>query len=164
MRDDIATPVSVGLAIGIAFIVLFSLFFGSAILPMQTNYEKSNELVVEHLPTEYYQPWLEPRYGVPYLWFTDVVMTDSSTPNKVNYDDALWLQRAMDNKGNFAAVDKSIDIGQEIRIGTVIRLDDAEMDAFFDFYKQARTNTPFFQVTFPDGLVKYYDVRFFEVS
>ena len=163
MPDDIAIPVFAGLAVGIAFIVLFSLFLGSAIPPpQQTGYGELDGLAVTRLSEEW-QPWLAPPNGVPHLWIIELA-TDPDTPDKVSYDEAPWLHRAMDDRGNLAETEESIDIGREIRVGTVIMLDNAEKEAFFDSYRQKMTDTPFFQVTFPDGLVKHYDVRFFEVT
>ncbi len=158
MRDSIATPVLSGLAIGIAFVVILSVFLGPAI-----DYIHRNDIIVTRVPPGYYyQPWLEPRTGIPHLWITDVLVSGPDIP-KANYDDALWIQRAMDSRGNLATVDKSINIGQGVRIGTVIMLDDSELESYFDFYRQAKTDNRFVQVSFPDAPAKYYDVCFIEV-
>jgi hypothetical protein len=126
-------------------------------------YGASNDLVIDRLPAGYqYQPWLEPRLGIPYLLITPMAKTDPEMHNKVNYDDAPWLYRAIDDKGNFAEIDKSLYIAQYVRNGTAIKIDNAEMEGFFDFYRKAKINTPFFEVRFPDGAVRYYDVRFLE--
>ncbi|HEX7032001.1 MAG TPA: hypothetical protein VF172_03280 [Nitrososphaera sp.] len=163
MPDNIAIPAFVGLTVGIAFIMIFSLFPSSVILlPPQTDYDEPGGITVTRVPPQF-QPWLPPANGVPHLWITEIAV-DPDTRNKVTYDNAIWLHRAMDSRGNLAETDGMIDIGQEITTGTVIRLDEAEKEAYFDFYKQTRTNISLIQVTFPNGLVKYYDVKFLEVS
>lgn len=162
MAGSVTAPVLVGLLVGIAFIVLFSLFLGPAIMPPQTSYNEPDGIAVTRIPAQF-QPWLAPANGIPHLWINEIAI-DPNTRNKATYDNEIWLHRAMDSRGNLADTDSSIDIGQEIRIGTVIRLDEAEKEAYFDFYKQTRTNTSFIQVTFPNGLVRYYNVQFLEVS
>lgn len=162
LHDNIAIPVISGLAAGIALILIFSLFLVPAILPPQPDYDDLDGLAVSRVPPQF-QPWLAPAYGIPHLWITEIAI-DPSTRNKATYENDLWLHRAMDSRGDLSETDESIDIGQEIRIGTVIRLDDTEKEAYFDFYKQTRTNISLVQVTFPNGLVRYYNVQFFEVS
>lgn len=162
LPDNIAIPISVGFAVGIAFVVVFSLFLGSATPPTHTDYDEPDGITLTRVP-EQFQPWLAPANGNPYLWINEIAI-DPSTRNKATYDNELWLHRAMDSRGNLSETDESIDIGREIRHGTVIRLDEAEKEAYFDFYKQTRTNISLIQVAFPNGSIRYYDVQFFEVS
>lgn len=126
------------------------------------DYDDRDGFAITHLPGPF-QPWLAPANGVPHLWITEMVI-DPNTHNNATYDNAIWLHRAMDNRGNLADTDSSIDIGQEIKIGTVIRLNEDEKKVYFDFYKQTRTNTSEIQVTFPSGLIKYYTATYLEVS
>jgi len=142
--------------------VIFSVFLGSAILPPPTEHDEADGFTVTRGPPQF-QPWLAPASGVPHLWITELAI-DPNTRNKATYDNEIWLHRAMDSRGNLKATDRMIDIGQEIRIGTVIRLDEAEKEEYFDFYKQTRTNISLIQVKFANDLVKYYDAKYIEVS
>jgi hypothetical protein len=155
LPDNIAIPISVGFAVGIAFVVVFSLFLGSAIPPTHTDYDEPDGITVTRV-REQFQPWLAPANGIPHLWINEIAIDP--------YDNELWLHRAMNSRGNLSVTDESIDIGQEIRHGIVIRLNEAEKEAYFDFYKQTRTNISLIQVMFPNGSIRYYDVQFFEVS
>jgi len=141
--------------------MIFSLSLSSAILPPQTVYDEPSGITVTHVPPQS-QPGIAPASGVPHLWITEIA-TDPDTRNKPTYDNAIWLHRAMDSRGNLAETDRTIDIGRKITTGTVVRLDEVEKEAYFDFYKQTSTNTSLIQVTFPNGLVKYYNVYFLEV-
>ena len=186
MNNSEAAPVIAGLAMGIALVLFFALLFHNIIQAYPTprlgigNYQSLTNLIVPigkswqvnednttgivetHVPAEF-QPWLGPAFGEPHLYITEMAISDPGGPIKVRYDHEVWLHRAMDKRGNLAKIDPSIDIGQEIRIGTVIRLDDAEKEAYYDVYKEARTNTSSFDVIFPNGLVKYYSIYFLEI-
>lgn len=65
--------------------------------------------------------------------------------NQVKYSEAPWIHEAIDNNNQLVA------------------MDDNSLAEFYAFYDKQDTFTPYFEVTFPDGSVKYYDVRLTEV-
>jgi len=65
--------------------------------------------------------------------------------NQVKYNEASWIHASIKNANNPA------------------KLDDNSRDEFFAFYDKQDAFTPYFEVTFPDGSMKYYEVMFIEV-
>jgi hypothetical protein len=65
--------------------------------------------------------------------------------NQVRYSEASWIHASIENANN------------------PTKLDDNSREEFFAFYDKQDVFTPYFEVTFSDGSVKYYEVMFIEV-
>jgi hypothetical protein len=100
--------------------------------------------------------------GNPYIYTIELAGVPDNL-HKVRYEEASWIQKAMDMKGQLVDTRSTINPGFEVKVGQLAKLDEAEHNAFFGFLAKAQHQGPYYEVTFPDGSVKYYDVMFVEL-
>jgi hypothetical protein len=97
-----------------------------------------------------------PATGIPHLLTHELVnkpmavlyLEEGGVPaliNQVKYSEAPWLHASIENSNN------------------PTKLDDSSRAEFFAFHDKQDVFTPYFEVTFSDGSVKYYEVMFIEV-
>lgn len=65
--------------------------------------------------------------------------------NKINLEEANWLRNIMDKQG------ERVSVTQE------------SVEEYFTYYENAKNHNSYFEVTFSDGSVKYYEVIYTEV-
>ncbi|MGI0037927.1 MAG: hypothetical protein ACRD99_06185 [Nitrososphaera sp.] len=100
---------------------------------------------------EYWFPRNVPETGSPHLLAQELVRQPEVGEGQLaliyqlEYDEALWIHASLNNTG----------------IAT--KLDDKSLTEFFAFYDKQDDFTPYFDVTFPDGSVKFYEIMFIEV-
>ncbi len=85
-----------------------------------------------------------PFTGTPHLRATEL----HAVPDifyQVNYAEERWLQDAVDNEMER------------------VRMNEDLLSEFYAYYERVGNKIIYFEVTYPDGVVKYYAVRYSEI-
>lgn len=85
-----------------------------------------------------------PSTGVPHLRAIELHAIPQDF-NQVNYDEERWLQDVVDNPMQS------------------VRMREDALSEFYAYYERVDNKVIYFEVIFPDDVVKYYSVRYYEI-
>lgn len=85
-----------------------------------------------------------PSTGNPQMQITEL-QTKPESFNKINLAEAQWLQNAIGKQN------QRVSMSQE------------SVAEYFSYYKKVNNHNGYFEVTFPDGSVRYYNIIYTEV-
>ena len=138
---------------GVAVITAAFLFtavmpsFGQSTVDENVQTQPASEepaIIVESEDAFPWPPINQPSTGKPVMRAVEL-QTNPDSFNKVNLEDAEWLQNAVD------------------RTGERVDMTDEMVQDYFRYYEEVNNHGRYFEVTFSDGTVKYYAVSFTEV-
>ena len=145
------------IVIGLVALAAFVSVLGATLILTTSESAEENDYLMEGPTPEEMPFWVDDFSGIPYPPSRELPSTGAphlraielhAVPdvfNQVNYDEERWLQVAVDNEMEN------------------VRMNEDLLSEFYAYYKRVGNNVIHFEVTYPEGIVKCYAVRYSEI-